>query len=153
MMRRKDREKDNQFALDVLQQCEYATLATSNPDGTPYCIPISPVILQESIYFHCALEGKKLKNIRLHPSVCVSAVSYTKRVPEKFTTEFESAVVMGDCHLVTEESEKIEALRAICEKYAASNMSAFEHAIAKSLARTGICKITIQQISGKAKRY
>ncbi|MDF2839216.1 MAG: putative nitroimidazole resistance protein, partial [Evtepia sp.] len=56
-MRRKDREKDSQFALEVLKNCEYATLATVNPDGTPYCIPISPAMMDGALYFHCALEG------------------------------------------------------------------------------------------------
>lgn len=153
MMRRKDREKDSQFAMEVLNHCEYATLATMNSDGTPYCIPISPAVVNECIYFHCALEGKKLDNIKRHPSVCVSAVAYTKLVPENFSTEFESAVAMGECQMVSDDEEKIKALRAICEKYAASNMTAFENAITKSLPRTGICKITITALTGKAKRY
>lgn len=153
MMRRKDREKDSIFALEVLKNCEYATLATVNPDETPYCIPISPAMIDGQLYFHCALQGKKLDNILLHPSVCVSAVSHTKLVPEEFSTEFESAVALGECQLVSDEQEKIAALRAICEKYAASNMDAFEHAIAKSLSRTGVCKITITELTGKAKRF
>lgn len=86
-MRRKDRKKDADFALEVLRDCEYATLATVNEDGTPYCIPISPVLVDGCIYFHCALEGKKLDNINQNPNVCVSCVRHTKLVPEKFTTE------------------------------------------------------------------
>lgn len=150
-MRRKDREKDSEFALHVLKKCEYATLATINPDGTPYCIPISPAMIGDVLYFHCALEGKKLDNIKRNPSVCLSAVSHSKLIPEQFTTEFESAVALGECQLVTDDEEKISALRAICEKYAASNMDAFDHAISKSLFRTGVCKITIQTLTGKAK--
>ena len=36
-MRRKDREKDAVFALEVMRDCEYATLATVNPDKTCVC--------------------------------------------------------------------------------------------------------------------
>lgn len=152
-MRRKDRERDRDFALGVLRDCEYGTLATVNPDGTPYCIPISPVLVGETLYFHCALEGKKLDNLLTCEQVCVSCVSYTKLVPEKFTTEFASAVVRGRGILVPEENEKIMALRAICEKYASSNMHAFEKATSASLARTGVCKVSIDEISGKSNRH
>lgn len=152
-MRRKDRERDQDFALGVLRACEYGTLATVNPDGTPYCIPISPVLVGETLYFHCALEGKKLDNLLNCDQVCLSCVSDTKLVPEKFSTEFDSAVVRGRGSLVLDEEEKIMALRGLCEKYASSNMQAFEKAIVASIARTGVCKITIDELSGKSKRY
>ena len=152
-MRRKDREKDASFALEVLRDCEYATLATINPDGTPYCIPVSPVLKDDTIYFHCALEGKKLTNIANNNAVCISGVRHTRLVPEKFTTEFESAVAFGNCVMVQDDDEKIMALRLICEKYAAENSGEFENAISRSLARTGVVKVEITGITGKAKIY
>ena len=148
-MRRTDREKDATFALEVLRHCEYATLATINVDGTPYCIPISPVLIGHAIYFHCATEGQKLTNISQNNAVCVSGVRYTKLVPERFTTEYESAVATGSCSLVLSDEEKKMALRAICEKYAKSNMEHMEEKIAESLHRTCVCRIDIVQISGK----
>ena len=152
-MRRKDRQRDATFALEVLRDCEYATLATVNPDGTPYCIPISPALSGDVIYFHCASEGKKLDNIAHSSSVCVSCVRHTKRMPEKFSTEFESAVAFGPCETVLDEEEKISALKLICEKYAAENLGQFESAVRRSLHRTRICKIKISGITGKAKFY
>ncbi len=151
-MRRKDRERDREFALRVLKDCEYATLSTVNLDGSPYGIPISPVLVDEVVYFHCALEGQKLDNIAHSNQVCLSCVCHTKLIPEHFTTEFESAVAKGRCTIVTEEEEKLMALRCICEKYAPSNMHAFEHAVARSLMRTGICKIELEEITGKSKK-
>lgn len=148
-MRRSEREKGKGFALGVLRDSEYATLATVNSDGTPYCIPISQVLINETIYFHCATEGQKLDNIKQKDTVCISCVSYTKLIPENFSTQYESAVVTGKCEIVTDDSEKIKALMAICEKYAKSNMSNAEAAISKSLHRTCVCKITISRISGK----
>ena len=152
-MRRKDRENDAAFALEVLRDCEYATLATVNPDGTPYCIPISVVAKGNAVYFHCAAEGKKLINIAGHDAVCISGVRHTKLVPEKFTTEFESAVAFGHCVMVQEDDEKIMALRLICEKYAAGNLDEFENAIRRSLSKTTVGKIEITSITGKAKIY
>jgi len=149
-MRRKDLEMDRTFALEVLRDCEYATLATSNPDGTPYCIPVSPVLVDDTVYFHCAPEGQKLVNIKHTDSVCISSVRYTKLVPETFSTEYESAVAFGKCSIVDDDEEKIMALIKICEKYAKSNMDHADAEIKKSLRRTCICRIDIRHISGKA---
>ena len=149
-MRRKDREKDAGFALEVLRDCEYATLATINPDGTPFCIPISPVLVEKSIYFHCAAEGQKLENINQNDSVCVSCVRHTKLIPEDFATEYESTVAEGKCYIISDEEEKTMALQKICEKYAKSNMENADARIAESLHRTCVCKIEIKKITGKA---
>jgi len=149
-MRRKDREKDASFALEVLRDCEYATLATINTDGTPYCIPISPVLIDKTAYFHCATEGQKLENIAHKNTVCISGVRYTKLIPEDYSTEYESAVASGKCTIVTDEQEKITALREICKKYAKNSMQHIDRAIAESLHKTCICKIDIKQITGKA---
>ena len=148
-MRRKDRERDKQFALEVLRDCEYATLATLNADKTPYCIPISPVLIYEAIYFHSATEGKKLDNIRENSAVCISGVRYTKLIPEKFTAHYESAVATGKCETVTNDDEKITALRAICDKYA-KEVGGSDGQIEQLLHRTGICKVQIEHITGKA---
>ena len=149
-MRRKEREKDVAFAFAVLRDCEYATLATINADGTPYCIPISPVLIDKAIYFHCAPEGQKLENISKNNAVCISCAGHTKRVPEDFTTEYESTVATGICHIVSDEEEKIMALKKLCEKYAESNMEHFDARIKKTLHRTYVCKIEITKITGKS---
>jgi len=149
-MRRKDREKDASFAFEVLRDCEYATLATINPDGTPYCIPISPVLVDNVIYFHCATEGQKLVNINDNNRICMSCVRHTKPIAETFTAEYESAVVFGKCIIVSNDDEKIMALRKLCEKYAESNMDNFDNSIAKWFHMTCVCKIDIEQITGKS---
>jgi len=149
-MRRKDRERDTAFAMEVLRDSEYATLATINTDGTPYCIPISPVLVDNAIYFHCATEGQKLENIRKKNSVCISCVRNTKLIPEKFSLEYESAVVTGTCAIVSDEEEKIMALKKVGEKYAKSEMEHTDAKITKSLRNTCVCKVDIIEITGKA---
>ena len=39
-MRRVDREMDRDFALMVVDKCEYATIAMTDTDGLPYCLPM-----------------------------------------------------------------------------------------------------------------
>lgn len=151
-MRRKDRKLDEQVAVSLLEHCEYAVLSTVNEDGTPYGIPVSPVLEGKNLYFHCALEGRKLQNIRNHPAVCVTCVGGTRLVPEEFTTEYQSAVAFGIASMVEDEKEKIRILYLLCQKYAASNLDAFDREIKRSLHRTGICKVVITEWSAKGKR-
>lgn len=151
-MRRKDRKLDEQIAVSLLEHCEYAVLSTVGEDGNPYGVPISPVLEGKNLYFHCALEGRKLQNIRNHPTVCVTCVGETRLVPEKFTTEYQSAIAFGTASMVEDEKEKIRILYLLCQKYAASNLDAFDREVKRSLHRTGICKIAITQWSAKGKR-
>lgn len=150
-MRRKDREQSKEFAINLLDKCEYAILSTSGADGMPYAIPVSPVMCGDFIYIHCAPEGRKLDNIKFNKNVCLVCVGKTKLLPDEYSTEYESAVTFGECEIVQSEDEKIFALRKLCEKYAPNNMDAFDAAITRSLHRTCICKISIREISGKAK--
>lgn len=149
-MRRKDREMSTLFAKQVFTDCEYAMLATVDSMNKPYCIPISPIIAGDIIYFHCAKEGQKLENINMNANVCISGVSFSKPVAEKFTMEYKSAVAFGICSEVFEDEEKLQALKLITEKYAKDNMKAFEKQAEIDLSRTCVMKIQIETITGKA---
>ena len=148
-MRRKDRERDRAFALEVIDRCEYGVVALQGEE--PYCLPLSLVRVGEALYFHCALEGKKLDLLRRDSRVWVSFVGSNVAATDKFTTYFQSAMVSGRAEEVTDEGEKIMALRALSEKLTPSNMGAFDRAIAKSLAVTGVWKIQMEEITGKEK--
>lgn len=152
-MRRKDREMNREFAEAVVDQCEYATLAMVAPDGDPYCLPITIARDENAIYFHSAKEGQKIDALKNNPAVCVSCVGDTCRATDKFTTEFESAILYGNAVEVTDDTEKIHALRLICQRHTPANMAQFDKAIEKSLSRTGVWKIEIAQITGKRKKY
>ena len=90
-----------------------------------------------------------LKEIRKY----VSCVGDVTPATDRFTTEFESAAFSGTACEVTDIQEKIKALRLICEKYTPDNMENFEDAIAKSLDRTAVWKIRIENLTGKRKKY
>lgn len=152
-MRRQDREMDRNFALMVVDTCEYAVLSMVTTEGEPYCVPITIVRQGDNVYFHCAMAGEKIDCLRSHPQVCMSCVGKTRRLTDRFTTEFESAILRGAAQEVTEEGEKVEALRQLCQRHTPTNMQAFEKAIEGSLFRTAIWKIAIQELTGKRKQY
>ena len=151
-MRRKDRERDEKFALEIADKCEYAVMAVSLSGGTPYCVPLSIARDGDNIYFHCAYEGQKADALKANPRVCVSCVGDTRRLTDEFSTEYESAVIFGTAEQVESEKEKIHALRLICERHTPLYMDAFDSAIQRSLKRTAVWKIHIESITGKAKK-
>jgi len=61
-------------------------------------------------------------------------------------------MVRGTATEVTDEGEKIAALRALCEKLTPAHMPAFDAAIARSLKVTGIWKIHMDEITAKEKQ-
>ena len=55
---------------------------------------------------------------------------------------------------ITDRDEKIEALKAICLRFLPKHMDAFDDAIARSLERTAVVKITLTKPpTGKRKQY
>ena len=61
---------------------------------------------------------------------------------------------MGRAEIVTDEEEKIEALRLICQRFLPHHMAAFDKAIEQSLAHTTVVRITLTEPPvGKRKEY
>ena len=151
-MRRKDRQRDEIFAMEIVDQCAYAVLSMVDPDNKAYAVPLSIVRDGTYIYFHCAQEGYKLECLRGNPEVCLVCVGNVCPALDRFTTAFSSAIVKGNCEEVTNDTEKINALRLLCQRYTPQNMAAFDQAIVRSLARTAVYRIAITQITGKEKK-
>lgn len=151
-MRRKERQATTQQAFEWLKDCEYAVLCMTGADGRPYGVPISPVLTGSTVYFHCAPAGKKLECIEYEPNVCIVCAEGVVPIPEQFSTAYKSTIAFGTASAVEEETEKIEALQLLCEKYAASNMEHFDREIARSLHLTKIVKIEIEELTGKQKK-
>lgn len=152
-MRRHDREMPEAFALAVCDKCQYAVLSMVDPSGQSYCIPITIARFEDEIYFHCAHSGFKIACLRSDNRVCLACVGDTKPASDKFTTEYESAIIRGTASQVMGEEEKIMALRLICQRHTPANMNNFDEAIKRSLSRTSVWKIKIAEISGKRKKY
>lgn len=153
-MRRNDRAQGRDFSLALIDRCTHGVMAISTGEPVPYCLPLSLVRIGEDLYFHCALEGRKIDLLRRFPQVCVTFVGDDRPAfvaPAEYTTYFQSAIVTGTASEVTDPGEKTEALRALCQKVTPEHVDSFEAAIEKSLAVTAVWKVHMEDISGKAK--
>jgi len=150
---------DAAFAMEVLDKAPYITVSFTKSDGSPYGVPLSLARKDEkTFYFHGALEGDKMDCIANNPQVALSAVTRcTPTVGPKdgsFTLQYKSAMAVGIAKVVTDKAEKIEALRIICQRFLPQHMDAFDAAIARSLERTAVVKITLTEPpTGKRKQY
>ena len=151
-MRRKDRQMPKESAIDIVDKCEWATLATIDTDGMPYCIPLSIARIGDAIYFHCAKEGKKIDCFKRNDDVCISCIGDTLRLDDEFATNYESAIVRGKISQVLDDNEKIAALKAICLRHTPLNMQNFDIEIKKYFNTTAIWKVSIQDIDGKRRK-
>lgn len=150
---------DSKWALEIMRKAPYITVSFTRADGTAYGVPLSLACTSDDLwYFHCAPEGDKLEAIAVHPEVCLSAV--TKCQPTvglkdgSFTLQYRSAIAFGKAEIVTDTEEKIQALRAISQRFLSQHMGAFEEAVHRSLHRTAVVRITLSAPpTGKRKQY
>lgn len=150
-VRRKDREISINDARDLMRNSPYGVLATASDDGQPYTTPLSYVFDGDYIYFHCALEGHKLDNIRTNPAVSFCVVGQTKTLPKMFATEYESAVAFGTAKEIHGD-EKQDALLNILEKYSPEFIPQGIKYIAGKIDETTVIKIDVKHLTGKARR-
>ena len=156
-MRRKDRQRDEVFCLQLIDSCTNGVMALTTGEDTPYCLPLSFVRKDKSLYFHGAEDGRKTDLLRACPKVCITFIGKDDPTYQEhsnnFTTMFASAIVTGTAYEVTETEEKIDALRILCQRFLPSAMTGdnFERALAESLKVTAVWRIDMEHISGKSK--
>ena len=150
-VRRKDREISIDVATQLLAEGEYGVLSTAGLDGQAYGVPLNYIYKDNCLYFHCALEGHKLDNIKANNKVSFCVVGKTRVLPDKFTAEYESAIAFGTATEV-QGSERQDALLSILEKYSPDFMEEGKKTIAKYENKTRIIKMAINHLTGKARK-
>ncbi|MDO5755435.1 MAG: pyridoxamine 5'-phosphate oxidase family protein [Tissierellia bacterium] len=172
-MRRKDRSMGREFAIKVIDESVYGTLALVD-GGIPYSVPLSIVRIDDRLYFHSAKAGRKVELLASEPQVALSFVGKvevpdlysaeelekiantpalrTSLIKDVFTTEFDSAMVQGPCHLVTDREEKRRAMEVLCKKYTPDKMKYFDLAMEIGLDYTLVYCVTMEEVSGKQKK-
>ena len=148
-MRRKERELTKEDAFEILDSCDYVTLSLAGEGGAPYGVSIDIVRSENSVYFHCAKEGRKIEMLKANPKVCISGVgNYSESIG--YTRYYRSAVVFGVAHIVNGVEEKKEALRLLCSVKEPNSMERFEKAVSSnSFQNVDVWRVDIEEITGK----
>lgn len=150
-MRRNDRKVSDSEAFSILEKGQYGILSTVAPDNIPSGVPLNYCVMDNGIYFHCALEGAKVENIKNNPRVSFCVVEKELVVPDQFTSLYECCIVHGLASEVFEE-EKTTALKGLICKYSNGYLAEGLAYVEKLKDKTRVFKIAIESISGKANR-
>lgn len=150
-LRRKDRAISDEEAIDILSRAEYGVLSTVSKNGKPYGVPLSFCIIDNCIYFHSAIEGQKIDNIKQNKSVSFCTVGRTEILPDKFGTKYESVIVSGEVEEVFE-LDKQRGLEGLLHKYSPDFIDKGKKYIETLRDKTRVFKVTINSLSGKARK-
>lgn len=153
-IRRQDRLLDEAAARDLLRRGEYGVLSmTDTREGQAYGIPINYVWDgADSIYLHCAPEGRKLRCLAGNNAVSFCVVGHTHVVSNRFTTGYESIVLQCRAHTGLTPEERMHALELLLEKYSPNDREIGRKYAEKSFHRTEIIRLELLEASGKCKR-
>lgn len=149
-MRYKKRETSSEKAWEIFDHCDYGIVSMVDEEQHPYSVPLNLARIKHQVYFHCAVEGRKLTLIKLHPEVFVSMVAKEEVCIERLTTYYESCSFQGIAEIVENAQEKEEALHAICKKYAKDH--AYPAITAACMKDTIVVRIRDIVVSGKQNR-
>ncbi|KOA19652.1 pyridoxamine 5'-phosphate oxidase [Clostridium homopropionicum DSM 5847] len=147
-MRRVDRKMEDGDAFELLKKGEYGILSTCGEENQPYGVPVNYVVIGNSIYIHCAMVGSKIDNINANNKVSFTVVGKTKVLKDKFSTEYESVIVMGTAAIVSE-AERTEPLLEFISKYSPEYLNEGREYVERAKNKTNIIKIEIESITGK----
>jgi len=152
-VRRQDRLLDEADAVKLLRTAEYGVLSLCDEAGRPYGIPVNYVWDgRNSLYIHCAPEGRKLNILQGNDAVSFCIVGHTHLLPSRFTTEYESIVLTGTAATGLDDEEKHRALTLLLEKLSPADTVVGEKYAEKSFHRVDIIRLDIMEWSGKCKR-
>ena len=152
-MRRTEKKiRERRVVEELLESCAVGRLATVGEDGAPRIKPLNFSYREGRIYFHTALEGEKIEDIRRDERVCFEvdvAVAYVKarKQPCEADYLFRSVVVKGKARLVEDEAERVLALDLLMGKYQPEGgWGAYPPS---KLAVVGVVRIDVDEMTGK----
>jgi len=126
-MKRKACEVTDSAAIDkILAGTNIGRLATTDSEGYPYITPVNFVYHSGNIYFHCALTGEKLDNIKRDarvgfqvdiPLAYLDSGFSKQSSPCKLHQFYHCVVIRGKARVVTDAQVKVGALNALVEKH------------------------------------
>ena len=126
-MRRADKAMGDADVAALLARAYCGRLATVSPDGSPYCIPLLFVVLDDAVYVHTgAARGHLRTNIDRDPRICFEvdepvAVFPYGRFECDSALAYSSLVVHGTARVVDDQDRatKQRFCDALMRKYSA----------------------------------
>jgi len=154
-MRRNDREITSlDEKLEIIDKCKVCRLALAE-DNVPYIVPVNFGYSFNNetltLYFHSAVEGKKLDILRKNNKVCFEMDCDTKLIEantaSKCSYAFKSIIGSGKVYFSDDAKEKLSALNLLMKHQTGKEI---ENRFSDSdLAKVAVYKLVVDEFSGK----
>jgi nitroimidazol reductase NimA-like FMN-containing flavoprotein (pyridoxamine 5'-phosphate oxidase superfamily) len=154
MMRKALREiRDPNDLHRILETCDTCRLGLSD-DGQPYIIPLNyGYVLKDgqlTLYFHCAVAGRKLEIINRNDRACFEVdCSHQLQTGEtacQFSMHFESIIGSGRVEVITDPAERLQGLNHLMQHYSDRADWSFDP---QALAKTTVLRLRAAEFCGK----
>ena len=149
-MRRKRQILSKELCEAILKNGKTGVLALLGDHDYPYAVPLNYCYKNGKIYFHCAKSGHKIDAIKKCEKASFCVIAQDDIVPEKFTTYFRSVIAFGKVRIISDESEKLDAINSLTIKYCPDeNAEARLKEIEYEYPALCMLEFTIEHLSGK----
>ncbi|MBK3517565.1 pyridoxamine 5'-phosphate oxidase family protein [Carboxylicivirga marina] len=148
-MRRKEREiKDAVIIHQILSQSSVCRLAIYD-EHFPYIVPMNYGYADGKLYFHCALEGRKLDLIRKNNKVGFE-IEYDSEVVKgdvscQWTTRYRSVIGTGEVEIISDDEGKKFGFDVIMKQHGKENNEYIPAVLNKAL----VLKVNIMSYTAK----
>jgi nitroimidazol reductase NimA-like FMN-containing flavoprotein (pyridoxamine 5'-phosphate oxidase superfamily) len=149
-VRRKDREITDPLEMrDVLRTAKYVTVALCM-GNEPYLVSLSHGYDEKHncIYFHCAPEGKKLVFAKANCKIWGQAL-LDYGVTDECDYAYTSVHFAGKMALLNDLGEKRHGMEVLVRQSSTKAEEKLAKISAEKLAKTMMCRIDIEHITGK----
>ncbi|MFC1904007.1 pyridoxamine 5'-phosphate oxidase family protein [Chloroflexota bacterium] len=152
-MRRKEREiTDFNEIEEIIKKATSCRIGLVDGDE-PYVVPVCFGYERNTLYFHCALEGRKVEIIKKNNNVCLEIdvdVEVTKSDdPCNWAVKYRSVIGVGKAHILRSDTEKSRALKLITRHYSDGEFNFPKPKLDSVL----VVKVEIESITGKKVGY
>jgi nitroimidazol reductase NimA-like FMN-containing flavoprotein (pyridoxamine 5'-phosphate oxidase superfamily) len=156
-MRRKDKEIiDINEKIKIIEKCKICRLGLSE-NNYPYIVPLNYGFSYDDekliLYFHCAMEGKKIDIIKKNNNVCFEIDCDTKLIegeaPCEYGYEFKSIIGFGKIILLDTKDEKINGLNFLMKQQTGKDIKYNYNE--NELKNVIILKMFVEEFTGKQK--
>jgi len=148
-MRRSEKEITDKSAIEAIINASLVCRLALSDGDQPYIVPLSFGYQDRTLYFHSALEGKKIDILRKNNRICFEFDVNTEIIEAekacKWGMKYQSVIGFGKAVLVENIKEKQRALNIIFSHYSDRNSQFPDKAIKK----IAIIKIEIESMTGK----
>ncbi len=148
-MRRKEKEiTDKKEIENILKKSQICHVAMVDKDK-PYIVPMNFGYENKTLFFHSAIEGRKINVIKKNPNLCFEVeqvVQFKKaKLACDWSIEYKSVIGEGRAQLLYDPEEKREGLDIIMAQYSGRT---FEYP-SEMLEKTLVIKLVIDKMTGK----